>query len=695
MNKKLIVLQDGNKECGSAALLSIIRFYGGDIQISKLVEMTNTTKEGTNFLNIKNASYKLGLEAFGYLVNDFNALYEIDCPFVVQFIDNNYTHFVVVYKIKNNKLLIMDPAKGKIVMSKESFINKWTGYIMIFKPYKKLLIFKDNKYLTKSIIRVLSNNKKIILNIFILSIIFTVISCVVTYYFQITLDYVIDSNYSNLIPITLIFLLLALYKCFTSYFRNELLIYLNQKLDLTLIMNTFNKILLLPFNYYKNKTTGEMISRINDIAHVKNAISKLIITVFLDLLICLVGGIILYNISSKLFVFLVIITLVYLVVILIFNKIVKTLVNINQINNAKINSFLVETINGFETVKGLNLERRMQDKFEKIYINSLNDNLVYEQVTNAELLVKELISNISNIIIIFLGIKLILNGNFRLSSLITFNFLCSYYTEPLKNIIDFNKEYYYMKNSLKRANNLFEVDTIDTKTSDLEVSGDIVVNNLNFKYSNDYLLENICFTINSCEKVLLLGNSGVGKSTILKILFKYYQVERNNISINGNDINDYSVMDIRNNITYISQNELLFNDTIRNNIILDKDVSESDFLEVVKLTYVDEIIKDDLLGYDKVLEENAVNLSGGQRQRIILARALLRKSKIILIDEGLNEIDINLERKILKNIFNYCKNTTIIIVSHRLNNIDLFDKVIKLENKSVSVILKNNGGFYE
>lgn len=695
MNKKLIVLQDGNKECGSAALLSIIRFYGGDISISKLVDMTNTTKEGTNFLNIKNAALKLGLNSVGYKINEFNLLYEITCPYIVQLLDNNYTHFVVVYKIKNNKLLIMDPAKGKVIMSKDEFINKWTGYLLTFEPYKKLLIFKDSKQLNKLIYEVLMKNKKMILNILILSIIFTAISCIGTYYFQIVIDHVIDTTYSNLIVITLIFIFFMLYKVLTDYFRNELLIYLNQKLDLTLIINTFNKILLLPYNYYKNKTTGEMISRINDIVHIKNAISKLIITVFLDLLICLVGGVILYNINNKLFQFLIIITLVYLIVILIFNKFVKTLVNINQVNNAKINSFLTETINGFETIKGLNLEKRMSNKFEKIYVDSLNDNLIFQQISNAEYLVKELINGVSNILIIFFGIKLILEGDFTLSSLITFNFLSGYYTQPLMNIIDFNKEYYYMKNSLIRANNLFEVDIIDSNTTNLELSGNIEFKNLKFKYSNNLILDNVNFSINDMEKVLLIGNSGSGKSTILKLLFKYYRIQRNNISINNNDINDYTVMDIRKNITYISQNELLFNDTVRNNIILDRDVSEDEFLKVVKLTYVDEIIKDDLLGYDKILEENAVNLSGGQRQRIILARALLNNSKIILIDEGMNELDINLERKIIKNIFESYHNTTIIIVSHRLNNIDLFDKVIKLNNKCVQVISKNNGGIYE
>ena len=315
--------------------------------------------------------------------------------------------------------------------------------------------------------------------------------------------------------------------------------------------------------------------------------------------------------------------------------------------------------------------------------------LLYEKICNIEFFLKDLINSISNILIIFMGVKYVIYDNFTISSLITFNFLSSYYTEPIKNIIELNKEYYYMKNSLKRANDLFEVECLNNNKTNISVTGDINVVNLEFKYANNTILDKVNFNINNGEKVIILGNSGTGKSTLLKLLFKYYSVERNMIYINNYDICDYTVKDIRDNITYISQNETIFTDTIKNNIILDNEIDEETFLNIAKLTYIEDIIKDDILGYNKFLEENAFNLSGGQRQRIILARALLKNSKILLIDEGLNEIDIDLERKILKNIFNNYKDTTIIIISHRLNNLDLFDKVLKLEDGEITTITRS------
>lgn len=690
MRKELIVLQDGFKDCGSACLLSIIRYYGGDIPLSNLVELTNTTRNGTNLLELKKVAKSIGLDAVGYKVSEISKLHEIDRPFIAQLNISNKTHFVVVYKIKEDKILMMDPSKGKVLMDIFEFTNLWTSYIMIFIPYRKLSIYSSLKEVNKIILSLILNNKKLILDIFIISLIFTISSCILTYYFQI----LTNDNYNNIYLITFIFVIILFYKIISNYFRNKLLIYLTQKLDLSLMMITYNKLLLLPYNYYKNKTTGEIISRINDINIIKSSLSKLIITVFLDGLIFITSGIILYCINYKLFIFLLIISLIYLIIVLLTKNIIKKLINNIQVDNSRVSTFLVETLTNFETIKGLNIHLKQSKKYENIYLNTLNDNYMYLKLNNIINFFKELLNGITNIFILFIGIKLYLNEELSIQTLITFNYLYPYFTNYLNNLFDLYNEYSYMSNSIKRLNNLFDVESISLDKSNLIVTGDIIFNNVSFKYTDKLILNNISFKIKDKEKVLLIGSSGTGKSTILKLLFKYYQIERNYISINNNDINDYKIMDIRSNVVYISQNEKLFNDTIKSNIILDSNVSEEEFLNVVKLTKTDEIIKDDLLGYNKIIEEDAINLSGGQRQKIILSRALLRKSKIILIDEGLNQIDIFAERIILKNIFKYYKDTTFIIVSHRLNNMDLFDKVLSLENNNINV-LERNDSYYE
>ena len=690
MRKELIVLQDGFKDCGSACLLSIIRYYGGDIPLSNLVELTNTTRNGTNLLELKKVAKTIGLDAVGYKVSEISKLREIDRPFIAQINISNNTHFVVVYKIKEDKILMMDPSKGKVLMDIFELTNLWTSYIMIFIPYRKLSIYSSLKEVNKIILSLILNNKKLILDILIISLIFTISSCILTYYFQV----LTNDNYNNIYLITFIFVIILFYKVISNYFRNKLLIYLTQKLDLSLMMITYNKLLLLPYNYYKNKTTGEIISRINDINIIKSSLSKLIITVFLDGLIFITSGIILYCINYKLFIFLLIISLIYLIIVLLTKNIIKKLINNIQVDNSRVSTFLVETLTNFETIKGLNIYLKQSKKYENIYLNTLNDNYMYLKLNNIINFFKELLNGITNIFILFIGIKLYLNEKLSIQTLITFNYLYPYFTNYLNNLFDLYNEYYYMSNSIKRLNNLFDVESISLDRSNLIVNGDIIFNNVSFKYTDKLILNNISFRIKDKEKVLLIGSSGTGKSTILKLLFKYYQIERNYIFINNNDINDYKIMDIRSNIVYISQNEKLFNDTIKSNIILDSNVSEEEFLNVVKLTKTDEIIKDDLLGYNKIVEEDAINLSGGQRQKIILSRALLRKSKIILIDEGLNQIDINTERIILKSIFEYYKDTTFIIVSHRLNNMNLFDKVLSLENNSINV-LERNDSYYE
>ena len=682
MKKSLIVMQDGYKECGAASLLSIIHYYKGNISISRLLEMTNTDNEGTNFYELKKAGEEIGLEAIGYQVDDISTLKEIDKPFICQLIYNNLEHFVVIYKIKHGKVQMMDPAYGEKNISLEELKKIWTSYIMIFSPKKKLATYQEKKYINNIIIQTIKNNKRIVLDILLLSIIFTILSFICTLYFEIVLDNIIETTLNNLLIITFIFSILSILKIITNFFRNELLIILNQKIDCSCFLNSFQKILLLPYSYYKNKTTGETISRMNDLIYVKNILNKIILTVCLDSIILICFSIILFINYSKLFPLLVIIILIYIIVFYLFKRTLKNYTEKNQINSAKLNSYLIETINGFETIKNMNLESITNKKLEKTYINILNHYFEYENIANLELLIKEIVSMIGLLLLEFLGLTLVMKNKMTFGNLLTFTFLTNYVLDPIRNILDLNKEYFYAENAINRANHLFEVESEDlSKKTHFKLKGDIIFNHLTYGYTIDHnILKDITLKINAGEKVMILGNSGSGKSTILKLLLKYYFPNRDSIYLDKIDLNDFSISDIREQIACVSQNELIFNDTIKNNITVNRNITESDFQEMVQLTYVNEIVKNLFLGYDTKLEENGQNISGGQKQRIVLARMLLKPSKIVLIDEGLNAIDINLERKILKNIFSKYKEKTFIIVSHRIENIDLFHRVIELDS---------------
>lgn len=685
MKKSLIVLQEGNKDCGASCLLSVVHYYGGNISKEKIIDMTKTTKEGTTFYNIKEASNQIGLIAKSYKVEEIEKIKEITSPFICQVSKNSSMHFIVVYKVNNNKLLIMDPAIGKVIMDIFDFNNIWTGYIMILEKVGILPDYKNTKCLNKEIIKVLTSNKKIIIFIIILSIIVTLLSCLISLYSQIILDKVIDTEINNLIVITIAFFILLIIKNITNYIRNHLLIYLNQKLDIKILLTAFTKVILLPYNYYKNRTSSEVLSRINDLSNIKTFISKLIVTILLDLLLLVAAIIVISNINKQILKIYLLVDLLYLLIIIIFNKKIKYQTVKVQEEVAQTNKNIIEAINNFEAIKGLNIEDKIIYKFTKDYTSLLNTKYHIDKQNNIIVLLKDNIMDISILLTNFYILKEIMNNSMTVGDYITISFMTNYLIYPVRNIIDIIYDYHYVKSSITRANNLLEVSSEKINEKEvLDINGNIKITNLKYTYNNkNIILKNINLFIKDKDRVLLLGSSGSGKSTILKLLYKYLEADRKSIYINNYDINDYSLSDIRKNITYISQNEQLFNDTIRNNILLNRDISEIDYLNICKILHIDDIVKDNVLGYDYLIEENGINISGGQRQRIILARGLLKSSKIIMIDEGLNQIDIKLEREILQDIFTYFHNKTFIMVSHRRDNNDLYNRIIKIKDGEV------------
>ena len=292
------------------------------------------------------------------------------------------------------------------------------------------------------------------------------------------------------------------------------------------------------------------------------------------------------------------------------------------------------------------------------------------------------------ILIYAFGSYFVIKEKLNLSSLIIYQSFINYLLSSTLRSIKIIEEYPSFKISLDRVEELFMIKEEEFKNNyfylPYNLEGDIIIKNLNYKIGYKDLFKDLNLTIKQGEKILLTGPSGCGKSTLVKMLMRYVEVDFNIINIANIDINHYHLNNIRTNITYVSSNEYLFNDTLKNNITLYKEYPDEEIEEVCKICLVNDIIKNSDIGLNRMIEENGFNFSSGEKQRIFLARSIIKKTNIYIFDEALGQIDINREKQILEEMFKYLKDKTIIVISHRNNNKKLFDRVLKLEKGKIN-----------
>ena len=328
----------------------------------------------------------------------------------------------------------------------------------------------------------------------------------------------------------------------------------------------------------------------------------------------------------------------------------------------------------------------MIDKFSVNYKSFQESIYSFNNISEIENLIKSIVNDLIFILILGIGSYLVIKDKLSLSNLIIYQTLVNYYLKSAINIINVMSTYNSFKVSLDRVEELYMLEEENFNNNyfylPYTLDGKIEIKNLTYKVGSKILFDNLSININRGERILLSGESGCGKSTLVKMLMRYIETKYNTIIISGIDINHYHLQNIRSNITYVTSNEYLFNDSLRNNICLYKEYSEEEIKKVCEICSVDEINNNDnYLNY--IIEENGFDLSNGERQRIILARSLLKKSNIYIFDEALAQIDINREKKILEEIFKYLQNKTIVVISHRFNNKKLFDRVLKLEKGKI------------
>ena len=703
--KYYCIKQHDITDCGAACIATICKQHGKSLSISKIREACGTDKQGTNVYGLVKACKELGFDAKAVKGNEEAFFSEFPLPCIAHVVVNgSLLHYVVIHEInkKKNKIVIADPGEGLVTLTRDQFFGldtdgnkppkyQWSGVLIFLVPENKFEQNENDTSTLKRFMYLLKPQKKLLFNVFIASILITILGIAGAYYYQVVIDDILPSNLkTTLITLSIGVILLHIFKVSLDGIRSHLLLYLSQKLDISLLLGYYKHVVELPMNFFGTRKVGEIISRFQDAGKVRDAISGATLTVMIDTIMVIAGGIILYNQNSSMFLVTIVMLILYVIIVFAFNKRFEKLNQKEMESNAQLTSYLVESLNGIQTIKSYNAEDKAHIETERKFIKLLRNIFNLSWTTNLQSVLKEVVEMVGGIVIIWVGAVAVMNGKLTIGGLVVFESLLVYFLDPLRRLIDLQPE---LQSAKVAANRLAEILDLGIEKTNLEnkkifpktLNAEIEFKNVDFRYGTRKLvLEDLSLTIHKGEKVAFVGESGGGKTTIAKLLLHLYSPEKGEILINDTNINDIKIDALRDKIAYISQETFLFSGTIRENIAFGSDeVNFEKIIEASKKACAHEFINEMPLRYETMLDENGENLSGGQRQRISIARAMLKNPDILIFDEATSNLDAITERQLDETIKEYVKDKTTIFIAHRLSTIKNCDRIFVIDKGKI------------
>jgi len=588
----------------------------------------------------------------------------------------------------------------------DEFYETFTGTLLLLKPDSRFVPGKAEKGKTFSrFLKLLLPHKKLFAYSIVASVILTVLGIVSSLFNKILMDEILPYKLKNpLLLVVIVFAILAVVQTVLGFVRQWMMIYLSQKIDIPLLLGYFEHIYKLPMKFFASRKTGDIITRFSDAFTIKDIFTNIALTLIIDVAMALITGVILFNMNLSLFGIIICLTICSILLVFIFKQPYKKINEEQMQQSSVLNSQIIEGLRAVETIKGNANEDTELECIEKEYIKSLRIGMKESMLSNVQSSISSLISTAGNLILMYFGIRQVIDGKLSLGSLMAFTTMAGYFMDPVGRLVSLQLQIQEANISMKRLTEILDYDTEQSEGefNELEsIDGDIEINNVTFRYGNRKpVLNNISFTIPKGKKVALVGESGSGKSTIAKLLLKYYEPENGEILLDGVDINEYDNESVRRTISYVPQTIELFSKSIYDNIRISKMNSTlEEVKQAAKEADAHEFIKKLPMQYHTYLQEAGNGLSGGEKQRIALARAFLKNSNFYILDESTSNLDFATENIIFDMIYNKFKKKSMLIIAHRLatiKNCDLIlvlDKGEIIEQETHDELLAKNGRY--
>ena len=688
-------------DTGIACLLILARFYSLPCDPKQLQHEFGGTGEHFSSNDILRASKLLGLKA-KEITPQQSRLDKLQLPAIVEHKDG---HFFILAKAGEDQVLIQDPLeKRPQTLTKELFEETWSGKVILFA--RRAGVFDEfRKFDFSWFIPEILKYKKLFSEVLLASLFIQILALVTPLFFMTIIDKVLVHKGMTTLDVLIFGLIVvSTFEILLGGLRRYLFSHTTQRIDVKLGANLFKHLLSLPISYFEARQTGQTVARVRELESIRNFLTGTALTLIVDIAFTGIFFAVMYYFSPVL-TFIVFGSIpLYILLSVIVTPILRNRLHEKFNRGAENQAFLVESVNGAETLKCMAVEPQMNRRWEEQLAGYVKASFKADNLSNIASQAAGYINKVTYALILWFGARLVISGEMSVGQLVAFNMLAGRISSPILRLVQLWQDFQQAGISVQRLGDILnapkEPGYNPNRASLPNLEGRIAFDQVIFRYQPDApeVLKRISLEIPPGEVLGIVGRSGSGKSTLTKLVQRLYVPESGRVLIDGVDLALMEPAWLRRQIGVVMQENFLFNKSVRDNIALrDPGIPMEAVIQAAKLAGAHDFILELKEGYDTLVGEYGSNLSGGQRQRIAIARALVTNPRILIFDEATSALDYESERIVQQNMRAICKGRTVIIIAHRLstvrgcNRIIVMDKGQILEQGSHQRLMKNNG----
>jgi ABC-type bacteriocin/lantibiotic exporter with double-glycine peptidase domain len=662
----------------------VLAYYGKLVPVGEIRDVMRVSRDGVNaasFLRVarqyglRGRAVKIELEALGYLPR-------------AAVLHWDFTHFVVFERLCRRGVEIVDPSLGRYVVPMEQFRRSFTGVAVLLEPGGAFQPQRNERRLVQAYASHLVTHSGLLTRILAMSVLLQVFALSVPVLTGALVDRVVPSADYDLLHL-LGFGVIAIV-CFhglASWIRSHLLLHLRTRIDAHMTLGFLEHLVALPYNFFQQRSDGDLMMRVNSLAVIREILTSSTLAGLLDgaLVTAYLVILLLTNVSMGLLV--VALALLQVAVFSVYYRRYRELMARELWAHSRTQGFLVQMLAGIETLKASGAEDRAVEQCSNLFVDGLNVSLMRGRLSAATDSMLAALRMGSPLVVMWFGAVQVLNGPFSLGTMLAFTAIATGFLGPISTLVTTALQIQLLRSYIERLDDVFRAapeQDWSRVTKPGALSGRIDVDNVTFTYgaSTSDVVTNVSLHLAPGQKVAIVGRSGAGKSTLGRLILALYRPSCGRILYDGADLARLDLPSVRSQLGIVTQRSHLFDGTIRGNIALsDSGIPFSDVVEAAKLACIHDDILQMPMGYDTVISDGGACLSGGQRQRLGLARALVRRPAILVLDEGTSELDTVTEQQVQHNLA--ALRCTSIVIAHRLSTVTDADLIVVMDHGQV------------